>query len=139
MENLCPKGHDKNKVGITKWRRCRACERVRLQKKAQKLRDERRTTFRYPLSTKRVKPARDGLEAEYGPVPDLVPDEEWYDEVIVIRALSKQPTGRLPYPLEWAEIIRRMPRAEVLDEDVAEATGTTVGKVSKMREKARRE
>lgn len=133
MANMCPKGHDKDLVGVTRWRRCRECERVRLRESAQKRRDRAKEVFRYPEPETRVKPVTDGFEGQYGPVPDLIPDEDWFDEVIVIRALNKQACGRSPYPLEWAEIIRRMPRADVVDEDVAQATGVTAKYVSDMR------
>jgi hypothetical protein len=133
MPDLCPKNHDKMIVGVTKWRRCRECERVRLRKQARERRTRPQPKIRYPNPGKRVRPVTDGLEAEYGPVPDLVPDVRWFDEVIVVRALAKRPTGRRPYPLEWAEIIRRMPRTELTDEEVAEVTGITTNWLDKIR------
>jgi hypothetical protein len=71
----------------------------------------------------------DGFEDLFGPVPDPVPNAEWFDEVIVIRALNKQRTGRNPYPLEWAEIFSRLPRSEATVEDLAESTALTLGYV----------
>lgn len=71
----------------------------------------------------------DGFEDLFGPVPEPVPNSEWFDEVIVIRALNKQTTGRNPYPLEWAEIFERMPRSEVTVEDLAVSTDLTEGYV----------
>jgi hypothetical protein len=133
MPNLCPKNHDKDIVGVTPQRRCRECQKEWNRLGAQRRRARAKTQFRYPKPQPRVKPATDGYEDLYGPVPDLVPDAEWFDEVIVLRALNKEATGRTPYPLEWAEIIRRMPRADVIDADVADATGTTVEYVSRMR------
>lgn len=50
----------------------------------------------------------DGLEDEYGPVPPPALNEEWYDEVIVARALVGFKTGRAPTPKEAQEIVRRM-------------------------------
>lgn len=135
MPDLCPKNHDKTIVGVTKWRRCRECERVRLRKATQDRRTRSKAGLRYPRPKKRVQPVTDGLEAEYGPVPDQVPDSKWFDEVIVDRALNKQPTGRTPYPLEWAEILRRMMRAEVTDEDVAQAARITVQHMTVLRGK----
>lgn len=51
----------------------------------------------------------DGWEDEFGPVPNRVKDSEWYDPVIVRRALLGYPTGRIPHKLEWIEIVNRMP------------------------------
>lgn len=133
MPNLCPKNHDKDLVGITKQRRCRECERVRLRKQAQNRRRTTKTRFRYPDPPSRVKPATDGLEAEYGPVPDLVPDAEWYDAVIVDRVLGKQRPGRRPYLLEWAEIFRRQPRAGITDEEIGDLIGVRFDAVSAIR------
>jgi hypothetical protein len=133
MPDLCPKNHDKAVVGVTKWRRCRQCERERLRKAAQNRRTRPQPKIRYPKTGRRVAPVTDGLEAEYGPVPALVPNKDWFDEVIVVRALAKRPTGRRPYPLEWAEIIRRMPRTELTDEQVAEVTGVTTNYLDKLR------
>jgi len=67
----------------------------------------------------------DGWEDEFGPVPLKVPRHEWYDRVIVERALTHESTGRKPYKLEWAEIVRRLPEARVTTTDVALATGVT--------------
>lgn len=133
MPNLCKRNHDKDIVGVTKWRKCRQCERDRNRIAAQERRNGTRPIPGYLVPDKRVKPVSDGLEAEYGPIPDLVPNSEWFDEVIVARALNRVRCGRSPYPLEWAEIIRRMPRAEVTDEDVAFSTGTTAKVVSLIR------
>lgn len=133
MPNLCPKNHDKDVVGITKQRRCRECERAWNRVREQYRRERTKTPLRYPHPRKRVKPVTDGLEALYGPVPDLVPDSEWFDEVIVSRALNKQPTGRAPFVLEWAEIFRRQPRSDITDEELAHVAGTTFGRVSKIR------
>lgn len=49
----------------------------------------------------------DGWEDEYGPVPEPVDWHEWFDEVVVLRLLNKEPVGRRPTPLEWAEFFKR--------------------------------
>lgn len=133
MPNLCPKGHDKDEVGVTKWRRCRQCERERLRTARQERRKRTKAPFRYPNPPKRVKPVTDGLEALYGPVPDLVPDADWFDEVIVDRVLSHQRPGRRPYPLEWAEIFRRMPALDITDAGVAEVCGISLDRLGRLR------
>lgn len=74
----------------------------------------------------------DGWEDEFGPVPLKVPNRDWYDEVIVIRALTKTPTGRRPYPKEWEEIVRRMPHNDITTRDLAEATGISQEYVSRL-------
>lgn len=84
-----------------------------------------------PDRYRRQKP--DGWEDEFGPVPLKVAQRDWYDEVVVIRALTKQRTGRYPTAPEWADIIRRMPRAEVVDADVARSTGVSSEYVSRLR------
>lgn len=105
--NLCKRGHDKDVVGITEQRVCRQCKRE-LNRVAQRARRAGRTSRGYVRAPTRVAPVLDGLEAQYGPIPDLVPDHEWYDHVIVDRALTGHATGRPPYPLEQAGIVRRM-------------------------------
>lgn len=105
--SLCKNGHDKAVVGITKQRTCRKCKRDS-NLVQQRARRAGQTSRRYARAETRVAPALDGLEAEYGPVPALVPDHEWYDRVIVDRALTGHVTKRTPYPLEQAEIVRRM-------------------------------
>lgn len=76
--------------------------------------------------------APDGWETEYGPVPLKERDRDWYDEVIVFRALTKRATGRRPFRLEWAEIIRRMPQNDVTTAEVAESCGVTLDYVSRL-------
>lgn len=105
--SMCKNGHDRAKVGITKNRGCRQCKRD-----ANKASQQRRRTGEprrsYARTGARVKPDTDGFEALYGPVPDLVPDHEWYDEEIVSRVLLGIPAGRRPFLLEQIEIVRRM-------------------------------
>lgn len=83
-----------------------------------------------PDRYRRQKP--DGWEDEYGPVPLKERNRDWYDWVIVHRALTKTPTSRTPYPMEWAEIIRRMNVNGATMSDVAEATGVTLDYVSRL-------
>lgn len=75
----------------------------------------------------------DGWEDEFGPAPIRALDREWYDEVIVTRALNRERCGRRPYRLEWAEITRRMDNSRVTEEDVALSTGVTISYVSDRR------
>lgn len=83
---------------------------------------------------KRDAEARDGFEDYYGPAPARVPNSEWYDEVIVIRALNHQRTGRKPYPLEWQEIFRRESRWEgITNETLSEATGANQDTITRLR------
>lgn len=83
---------------------------------------------------RREEAAKDGYEDLYGPVPPRVPNHEWYDEVIVVRALNRQKTGRKPYRLEWAEIFRRESRWEgVTNETLAEATGMNQDTITRFR------
>lgn len=65
----------------------------------------------------------DGFEEEYGPIPKRVPHTRWYDEVIVLRLLAGQKTGRPPGPLEWIEFFARN-RATTFQQ-VRNATGLT--------------
>ena len=54
----------------------------------------------------RARPAPDGLEAEFGPVPARVPERDWFDHVAVLRALSGASVGRRLSPLEKTEVDR---------------------------------
>lgn len=75
----------------------------------------------------------DGWEAEFGPVPLKERNRDWYDEVIVLRALNLEPTGRSPYPLEWAAIVRRMNWNEVSSAKLGETLGLTEWYVNERR------
>lgn len=102
----CPRGHDKREVGVTKDRQCKECKN---QTNREYNRRKKRAGGVYVPVAQATRPTGpDGFEDEYGPVPDFVPNSEWYDEVIVVRALTGYPTGRRPYKLEQAEIVRRM-------------------------------
>lgn len=65
----------------------------------------------------------DGFEPEYGPIPKRVPHTRWYDEVIVLRLLAGQKTGRPPGPLEWIEFFAR--NKSTTFQQVRNATGLT--------------
>lgn len=82
----------------------------------------------------RSKGKTDGYEDVYGPIPARVPNSEWYDEVIVIRALTHQKTGRIPYPKEWAAIFQREHAwAEVSNQSLADAIGVQIDWITRMR------
>lgn len=68
---------------------------------------------------------KDGWESEFGPVPLKSRDRDWYDEVIVRRALNLEPTGRTPYPLEWRAIVNRVDWDRVSIPDLARCTGVS--------------
>lgn len=121
--NLCPKGHDKNIVGLS-GRRCAQCKRDS-NKEAARRRRANRKALPPVVVVPRVKPETDGLEALYGPVPDLVPDSEWYDYVIPDRVLSGRKAGRVPTPLEFKEIIQRMSPYFHVQSDLAELAGVS--------------
>jgi hypothetical protein len=60
--------------------------------------------------------AVDGLEPEYGPVPEFVPERAWYDQVAVDRILSgSRPVGRRLTPLETKEVLRIKAEKDPLD------------------------
>ena len=67
----------------------------------------------------------DGWEDLYGPVPPKARDNEWYDEVIVLRVLNKEKPGRNPYRLEWEDIVKRMKVSQITASEVAEVVGVT--------------
>lgn len=91
-------------------------------------------TFRSGGDPKRyLRQKPDGWEAEFGPVPDRERNRDWFDQVIVDRALTKRPTGRTPYPLEWAEIIRTLPKVKITEVDLATATGVTPDHISNLK------
>lgn len=59
----------------------------------------------------------DGLEGEYGPVPEFVPEREWFDQVAVDRKVSGvRPVGRRLTPLESKEVARIRAEKETLVE-----------------------
>lgn len=80
------------------------------------------------LNTERVRRYRagiaahslpDGLEGEYGPVPEFVPEREWFDHVAVDRAVSGvRPVGRRLTPLEGAEVTRIRSEKETRTKDL---------------------
>jgi hypothetical protein len=80
-----------------------------------------RTGFRF--RDRRQPP--DGWEDEFGPVPLRELNRDWYDEVIVQRALNLERTGRNPYPLEWKAIVARVNWDTVEKHKLAEAIGVS--------------
>lgn len=76
---------------------------------------------------------KDGWEDDYGPVPNRVPDKEWYDRVVVLRALSAQRTGRWPTPPEWRDIFKRQQVNGTTDDELGLATLATSTQLVSMR------
>lgn len=76
----CVNSHDRTVVGVNGKRECRQCARDR----AQLRRDQEGR-----------KPAPDGWEDEFGPVPARRGNHIWVDRVILERWLSDQELGRL--------------------------------------------
>lgn len=125
---LCDRINDRERQAA--YRRARGVPTR--EESLQRLVDDNRIRGAAKIEARLAKEAEariDGWEDLFGPVPDPVPNAEWFDEVIVIRALNKQRTGRNPYPLEWAEIFARLPRSEAQVEDLAESTELSEGYV----------
>ena len=100
-KDMCKNGvHPKTEPGP-----CRECLKQN-RKRYVKSRTER--GLRPPPSRDTYRQEPDGWESEYGPVPDRVPNQKWYDEVIVRRALLGYPTGRIPHRLEQIDIVNGM-------------------------------
>jgi hypothetical protein len=100
-KDVCRNGiHPKTELGP-----CRECLKAN-RKRYKKSRTDR--GLRLPPSRDTYRQAPDGWESDYGPVPDRVPNQEWYDEVIVRRALLGYSTGRIPHRLEQIDIVNGM-------------------------------
>ena len=76
---------------------------------------------------------QDGLEDLYGPVPNQVPDEEWYDEVVVLRAVNQRVIGRYPTRPEIKAITARTSHLSL--DEVARVTGAKLRTVQEWRER----
>lgn len=87
----------------------------RRRKEAQKRQEEGRRAY-----NKRT----DGWEDEFGPVPPEAPVRTWVDEVVVLRMLTGEKTGRLPTPAEWDEFFARN-NGRVSLERVSESSGAS--------------
>lgn len=127
--NLCLNGHDRDAVGVTANRECRACKHTRRAAERTKNRVARLT--RAAQSAPAVDPATlDGLEDEYGPRPPAESDYNWFDAVAVDNAVFgglRRPLTRL----ERAEFIRRTARWEA--SEVAMCGRMTAAEVQTMR------
>lgn len=101
-EGMCRNGkHPKAETGP-----CKPCQ---AENRKRYLKNRADRGLPPPPSRDTISQPADGWEDEFGPVPFRVLDRYWYDPVIVRRALLGYPTGRVPYRLEQAEIVRRLP------------------------------
>lgn len=79
-EDWCVNGHDRTVVGVSAKRECRQCNRDRAVL--------RRTQVGRPRP-------KDGMEDEFGPVPQKRSNDAWVDRVVLQRWLAGEDFGRV--------------------------------------------
>lgn len=100
---------------------CAECAEAKRTRKLEAARERRKSAPKVPSGRTHVNPVPvDGWEDEFGPCPRPVRNRDWHDRVIVSRVLNGEPSGRPPYPLEWAEIFDRTTSTH---NELAELTG----------------
>jgi hypothetical protein len=123
--NLCKRGHDKDVTGTNTQGWCRVCknENKRVHSKAHPRFRNNWPKLPYVKATTRAQLVPDGLEDEFGALPEPGKVSDWHDWVVVSRILQGISPGRTPYPSEIREVLRR--NKIMSQQELARVSGVT--------------